>query len=312
MSALLTWSSDHGYSQPSSDYGSSTQGTIKQLRAYFDTLSAFSDFPWVVASYEETTSPWYVVLKPKSGGPGRLIVVGVSVAPQSTFNPQFGNNFTWTAAGARAAFFPAATSDVPNNILSLSGDVFTNPTPASGFGSVFTFSVPTYVAKCFACEEGIVFTYGAANNSAPQWMVGNFLEDAAGDTIPAAISCSSTLSAGFGVPSTSPSNTSLGAFTLDASQSTVFWGAGPTLSATIVGSLRDLTNHKAFFTPATLASIHTTMLPENVMKYKLRQIAYGPTPLAPYESLSDASGLQAISLQGGITTGYPWLVNFKV
>ena len=49
------------------------------------------------------------------------------------------------------------------------------------------------------------------------------------------------------------------------------------------------------------------------MKYKLRQIAYGPTPLAAYETLTDTGAvLKAISTYPAATTGFPWLTNFKV
>ena len=305
--ATLTWSAPHGDSNLQSTFAATNQGAIQLLNQYFTALAAFSDFPWQVCSFEGTTAPWFVTLKRKSGAAGRILFVAVTSAPTTNYNPQFGG-MSWTATGVRAAFFPNATSDTPANILSTSGDVFTNPSGGSGMGPNHTLTTGTNVFGCWACEDGLFMRYGSSSATSVILVVGDLLEDHLGNQAP--------ISFGFNgadisvSPTTTPSSSTMGGYTLQSGVSIQF-GAGWTPPASYSTYLRDSGPKSAWFLPRSLASFQLPL--GETMKYKLRQIAYGPTPLAAYETMTDTgSVLKAISTFPAATAGYPWLTNFKV
>lgn len=305
--ATLTWSGSHGDSNPQSTFAATNQGAIQLLNQYFTALAAFSDFPWQVCSFEGTTAPWYVTLKRKTGSAGRIVFIAVTSAPGSTYNPQLGT-FAWNAVGVRSAFFPNATSDTPANILSATGDVFTNPSGYSGLSPNIALTTGANLFGCWACEDGIFLRYGTSSSTSNIIIVGDLLEDNAGSQ--SAIAIANTSGSMEFVPSSTPNSTSMGGLAI-LSGSSIHFGAGWTPPAGYGAYLRDSGPKSAWFLPRGFASFQLPL--GEMMKYKLRQIAYGPTPLAAYETLTDTgSVLKAISTFPAATTGYPWLTNFKV
>ena len=308
--ATLTWSAPHGDSNLQSTFSATNQGAIQLLNQYFTSLAAFGDFPWEVCSFEGTTAPWFVTLKRKNGTPGRIIFIGVSVAPNTTYNPQLGN-LSWSPVSVRAAFFPLATSDIPANILATSGDVFTNPGGGSGLGPGTAMTTGSNLLGCSACEDGIFLRYGTASNTTTAFIVGDLLEDDAGNQEPISIAASAgDLAGGMSSPSTSPTVTITGGFTL-RSGSTVHFGAGWTAPTGLPAYLRDNGAKLSWFLPRSLCCYSLPL--GQAMKYKLRQIAHGPTPLAANEALTDTGAvLKAVSTAPNTNPGLPWLTNFKV
>lgn len=307
--ATLTWSAPHGDSNLQSTHAASNQGAIQLMNQYFTALAAFSDFPWTVASFEGTTAPWQVTLKRKSGAAGRIIFIAVTSSPGTTYNPQLGS-LSWSSVGVRAAFFPLASSDTPANILSTSGDVFTNPSGGSGLGPNLSMITGTNLLNCFACEDGLFMKYGAAGATTNAFVVGDMLEDESGNQAPVSMMVASAGSFDGVAPSAAPTIATTGGFTLQSGTS-IHFGTGFAAPSGIGTYLRDLGPKEAWFLPRSLCSFSLPL--GQSMKYKLRQIAYGPTPLVAYETLTDTgSVLKAISTYPAATTGYPWLTNFKV
>lgn len=306
--ATLTWSAPHGDSNLQSTFAATNQGAIQLMNQYFTALSAFSDFPWEVCSFEGTTAPWFVTLRRKSLAAGRIVFIAVTSAPGTTYNPQLGN-LSWTATGVRAAFFPLATSDTPANILSTSGDVFTNPSGGSGLGPNLAMTTGTNLLNCMACEDGLFMKYGPAASTSQAFVVGDMLEDDSGVQAPISMMVSSG-SFNAITPVITPAVSTAGGFSL-LSGSTIHFGVGFSAPTDIGAYLRDLGPKESWFLPRTLCSYSLPL--GQSMKYKLRQIAYGPTPLAAYETLTDTGAvLKAISTYPAATTGFPWLTNFKV
>lgn len=306
--ATLTWSAPHGDSNLQSTFSATNQGAIQLLNQYLTTLAGFGDFPWEVCSFEGTTAPWFVTLKRKNGNPGRIVFVGVTTVPGTTYNPQFGN-LNWNVAGVRAAFFPAATSDTPGNILATSGDVFTNPAGGSGMGPNVSMTAGSNMFTAFACDDGIVFRYGTATTIATLNVVGDFLEDNLGNQAPISAMWGSGTMDGI-APSIVPAVGTSGGFALRAG-TTIHYGTGWQAPTLLSSYQRDNALKRSWFHPRSLCCVSLPL--GEAMKYKLRQIAYGPAPLAANEQLSDTGAvLKAVSLTPNTTAGFPWLTNFKV
>ena len=305
--ATLTWSATHGDSNLQSTFSATSQGAIQLMNQYFTALSAFSDFPWTVCSFEGTTAPWFVTLKRKNGNPGRILFVAPTSAPGATYNPQFGN-LGWSNTNVRAAFFPAATSDTPANILATSGDVFTNPAGSSGLGPSLSMLTGANQLTCWASEDGIFVRYGAAGATTAIFVVGDLMEDDIGNQ--AAVSIVGTSGDISSTPTTSPNVSTTGGFALQAGV-TIHFGSGWAPPSSMANYLRDLGPKSNWFLPRSMCSYSLPL--GQLMKYKLRQIVHGPAPLAAFEELTDTGAvLKAISTSPSTTSGLPWLTNFKV
>lgn len=306
--ATLTWSENHGDSNPQSTFGATTQGAIQLLNQYFTTLAAQADFPWQVCSHEGTTAPWFVTLKRKTGAAGRIIFIGVNTAPISTYNPQLGT-MTWNVAGMRVAYFPDATSDTPANILSLTGDVFTNPTKSTGLGMNYSsFSTGTNTFTAWACEDGVFLRYGPVASLAAYFIVGALVEDASQNA--AGITFSTAGAMDNVAVQTTLSIANPGGYQI-FSGSPIHFGTGWAITTSPAPYLRDNGLKKAWFLPRSLACFG--LPPDYIFTYKFRQIAHGPVPLAGYERLATVGNvLAAQSAYPAATAGYPWLLNFKV
>ena len=111
-------------------------------------------------------------------------------------------------------------------------------------------------------------------------------------------------------PSPTPTIGGAGGLAIQAG-ATIHFGTGFQAPTAIGTYMRDNGTKESWFLPRTLCSYSLPL--GQSMKYKLRQIAYGPTPLAAYETMTDTGAvLKAISTYPAATTGFPWLTNFKV
>lgn len=135
------------------------------------------------------------------------------------------------------------------------------------------------------------------------------LEDYSGNQAPIAIQTTAATLLGI-VPTATPGVASHGGFAFQ-SGSVIHFGSGLEPPSAIGTYLRDNGTKESWFLPRSLCSFGLPL--GQAMKYKLRQITIGPTPLASYEQLTDTGPvLKAISTFPGTTIGYPWLTNFKV
>ena len=309
MSATLTWSEYHGESNLQSTFAATNRGAMQLLNQYFTTLSGFADFPWEICSTELTTSPWYVTLKRKSGAAGRIIFMGISSSVGNTMNPQLTNGIGWTTVGVRAAWFPSATTDTPVNIISASGDVFTGSSGYTGLCPTSNMTYGTYNLSCWACADGIFLRYGTFATNGSMWLVGNMMEDNLGVEAGLAFSCSISMDSIN--PAASLSHTIAGGFS-NVSGVTCQFGTGwqPTQTA-MSASMRDNAAKKVWMLPRSLFSYQ---LPTgDGFRFKMRQVAYGPTPLAGFERIAvDGDITMALSTFPTATAGSPWLTNYQV
>lgn len=309
MSSTLTWSEYHGESNVQSTFAATNQGAIQLMNQYFTALAVFADFPWQICSFEGTTSPWFVTLKRKNLSPGRIVIMAVTSAPGSTYNPQLSGGLAWSGVGVRAAWFPSATSDTPANILATSGDVFTNPAGSTGLGPNTSMVTGANLMSCWACEDGIFLRYGSTTGTNSMWVIGNMIEDHLGAED--GISFSSPTSMEVLTPSTVPSYITNGGLKI-VSGSSIHLGTGWVVTTSpMYSGIRDNGLKKFWALPR---SLYSYQLPNGLwFKYKLRQIAYGPTPLAGFERIAiDGDITKALSTFPAATTGYPWLTNYQV
>jgi hypothetical protein len=304
--SILTWSENHGDSALQSTFLATNQGAIQLLNSYITALAAFSDFPWQVASFNGTTSPWYVVLKRKSGAAGRIIFIGVTTAPGTTYNPQLGP-YSWGTGGVRGGFFPQATSDTPANILATSGDVFTNPGGATGLSQNTPMVTGTHTFTAWACEDGLFLRHGPPASFASLGFYGDLME--ADDTAQPIAFTSNSFIDGLNAVATPTVGTAGGYATISGAP--MHFGAGWTPDLSLAAYLRDAGAKKAWFYPRSMLSLQ--LPPAQMLKYKLRQIALGPTPLAGYERLASTGDvLRAQTAHPDTDATAVWLTNFKV
>lgn len=307
--ATLTWSAPHGDSNAQSTFSATALGALQLLNQYFTALAAFSDVPWQICSFNDSAAPYYLTLKRKTGAAGRILFVVPTSNPALVYNPQLGN-LNWNNTNMRIAFFPSATSDTPANILATSGDVFTNPSGGSGLGPSFATATGTNVFTAWVCEDGIALRYGPTTaTTSTLVIVGDLLEDSGSNQAPISMAITNGDLSSV-TPNASPVVSTSGGISL-LSGASIHFGAGLTPPSTIGNYMRDIGPKSAWFHPRSMCSFQLPL--GETLKYKLRQIAYGPTPLASYETLTDTGAvLKAISIFPGTTTGQPWLTNFKV
>lgn len=281
---------------------------MQLLNEYFTALAVFADVPWTVASFEGTTAPYQLTLKRKSGAAGRIIFVGVNAAPTTNYNPQLGT-MNWNVAGVRVAHFPSATSDTPANILSTTGDVFTNPAGGTGLGANYSsFSTGTHTFTAWLCEDGVFMRYGPPASLSAYFLVGDLAEDADGNAAPITFYTAGAMDSVS--VQTTPSIANPGGYMIYLGN-VIHLGTGWTYTTTPSNYLRDNGQKKAWFLPRSLACYGLSQ--DKVFTYKLRQIAHGPAPLAGYERLATVGDVLAAQLAyPSATINFPWLTNFKV
>lgn len=309
MSATLTWSDYHGESNLQSTFAATTQGAMQLLNQYLTALAAFADFPWQICSTELTTSPWYITLKRKSGAPGRIIIVGIVSSVGATMNPQLTNDLAWTTGGIRIGWFPVATTDTPANIIAASGNVFTGTTGYTGLSPNTVTNYSTNSFSCWGCEDGIFLRYGTASTNNSLWVVGDMMEDSLGAATGIAFSASASMDAT--ASASAPNANTVGGFA-NLAGTTCHFGAGwtPTVASSI-SLLRDNAAKKIWLVPRAMYSFQLPL--GDGFKYKLRQIAFGPTSLAGFERIAvDGDITKAMSTFPTAAAGYPWLANYQV
>lgn len=130
-------------------------GWLTVLKSHIDSLAANADMHWEVCSSELAVAPYHVNLKRKAGGNGRILFIVTTSSSGTTYNPQL-FNYSWTAGNLRAAWFPDASSDVPANILSLTGDVLTGGATCTGLSPANSTFNADDVLKIYSTPEGIL------------------------------------------------------------------------------------------------------------------------------------------------------------
>jgi hypothetical protein len=327
MSATLTWAS--------SGLATKTGTTINTLLDDLDTLvtskAGDATFFWQKASKSSAATPFYLVLKPKDGSAGRILLLCYTSAPAGSNTAIFD-----TAAATNVlfcAFFPAGNVDTPSNLTASSGTILGDDTgvvkcgPAMNISAIYAASVQVFY---FDSAEAMAFGFqNPAAAGAGFVAAGKIIVDSSDVAYSAVMSFGTSLSSSFGASASpampfSVSTLNAGAAAaagylrtnygssnrlyFQAWMPSAVWGNVAVSSTDI---LTDTSNSKAWFVPVQLLG----QVKGEGFVIKLRQIAMGPGTtgaLAPYNT----TGPVVVARQANVlTTGgnaYPWMVNFKL
>lgn len=331
MSATLTWRRT-----TATKTGTAVADLINDIVTAVNAVVSDADYKWEVASSNNGGSPYYVVLKPKDGSAGRLLLVVYTSSPAGANSAIFD---TSPATGYLfVAWFPNGNVDTPSNLSASSGTIMGSDTDvikAVMVNAVSTLYGANLAVQVFDSEEAVILTFQNPSASTAYVAGGGKLmvdeNDDAHDAVIgshatgdlnnfAAVSTSSLFyySSGLGTVqagSTSPSLPGLIRSRMEGSSKTYCrayipagWG-----SASFGSSLMfNESTSKAYFEPVPLLNA----VDKGVgIVAKLRQIALGPPSNSAYSVInSPALSPAAINLSGNASgaTSFPWLVNFKI
>lgn len=321
MSATLTWYN--------SGNGTKTNTTAASWFTDLNTLmtskAGDANFKWEVASVNDSSAPYSLVMKRKDGSAGRIMHVCWTGAPAGNnaaiLDQAPTNNAIYTA------WFPAGNVNTPSNLAASSGTILgndTNCTKVAGLGVASLYGA-SLVQFYFDSAEGVVVgsENPASGTNAPALFAGDLLVDAAdvaygmsayipvgafGSTSSPAPYTTSKPNAG----SVSPHiRTNAG-----LSNNALYFAFGPSgnWAQTAVGPtdvLTDTSLAKAWFPPCPLMS----NVKGGGFGYKLRQLGWGPAVTAPFEVYNTTGPVVAARVFNNATTGgtgYMWATNFKL
>jgi len=324
MSATLTWAS--------SGAAAKTGTTINTLFDNLDTLitskSGDATFFWQVASKSSASTPFYLVLKPKDGSAGRILLLCYTSAPAGSNSAIFDTAATTNVL--YGAYFPAGNVDTPSNLTASSGTIMGDDTGAVkvwaslSIAGIYAASVQAYY---FDSAEAMVFAFQNPAGSTGQFAgAGKLLVDASDNAYSAVFSIGTATISNWGsqtavipwsttVPNAG-SNTACVRTNYGASNRVYFqaWipaGVWATSSVSSTDILTDTSNSKAWFVPTQLLGVTKG----EGFVLKLRQIGMGPGttgPLVPYNTTGPVVAARQVNLATTGGNGFPWMTNFKI
>lgn len=291
-----------------STVAASVLGWLTVFKNHVDSLAANADMHWEVCSSNLATTPFYVTLKRKAGGNGRMLFLGTTTALNTNYNPQL-YNYSWTNLSVRAAWFPDASTDIPANITALSGDVFTGGSTCTGLSPTNSTFNTDDVLKIYSFPDGLFIKQTRPALVTSYMGLGPLLERY--DEV--AIDCAGFTTNLADVLVAAPSVGTSGWNAKDA-------GVHYRLSNSLIlayafndTKLRNLATKEAAFIPYILGTLDRSYA--DLTGYKLRQIYRGPQAIASEEILLvnelGVTTEKAFAMIKAAGVG-PWLVNFKV
>lgn len=324
MSATLTWAS----SGAGTKTGTTVAALIGDLVTLVNSKSGDSTFSWQVASSNTATSPNYIVLKPKSGAAGRILLAVWTSAPA-------GNNAAIldgapTTNALYGAWFPSGNVDTPSNLTAASGTILGDDSgcvkvwAAMTVATIYGASIQPFY---FDSAEAVLFAFQNPGGTTCNFAAaGSILVDASDNAYGGVLSYATTTISGFG-GTTSPANwattkpaansaTPCARTNYGATNRVYFhaWSPSGTWASAAVSStdiLTDTANSKAWFVPVQMLG----QTKGEGFVLKLRQIAYGPGatgPLTPYNTTGPVVQARQINLATSGGNGFPWATNFKL
>lgn len=317
-STVLTWCVPKSLGAPT--VSNDTLAAWNTIVAGLQVADDDADFPWVTCDVNTTsTAAHYIVMKPKSGAAGRIVMGNNKDSVK--FNPsiQFAGATANPSSDTFFAFYIAgATSDTLTNLKG-SGPLFTGENLANSTPIVYNqylAGITTESIRAFANEEAILIALRPNSLIDMQYtiLVGGILVNDTDEPYNG-VMCSGQNNP-VGVP-TSAITQQISAVVWHRRTPTgepEAWGKATTVSNELYSKARDQTNKKAYFFPYTLGSLHA-ITPDRMFYFTFRQLGLGPAAIAPAEQLRDgASNLKAICPFGGSSTAQftIWLCNFKL
>lgn len=316
-SSILTWCSAKSLGAPASSNNS--VASWNAILAGLQIADNDADFPWVTCDVNTTsTEAHYIVMKPKSGAAGR-IVMGNNKS-NAKFNPsiQFATATTNPTPDTFFAFYIAgATSDTLTNLKG-TGSLFTgadlvNSTPI--VYDQYLYGITTESIIAYANEEAISIFLRPISSFDLQYsvLVGSILVN--DEDVPYnGVMCNGQ-SSSLSTPVSSLSQSIIGVawHRRTPTGEPEAWGRAMYPDNGLRDKARDLANKKAYFLPYTLGSLHA-ITPDRLFYFTFRQIGLGTPPLAAGEELRDGAGLlkAVCPLRGGTSQFTVWLCNFKL
>jgi hypothetical protein len=328
MSATLTWfSSGLGVK-----LGTTRADFITDLNNLVVTKVADANFKWEVASVSVAGNPNWLCLKRKSGAAGRILIVAYTAAPAGAntalFDVAAGSILT---TGAYIAWFPAGNVDTPSNLTAASGTILGDDTgvvKAANNGTTNANYPALFQHYYFDSDEGIwFFQTNPAASTIGYMAAGDLLVDgsdvAYGATIGGGGSgtlswsasgatqhlfSATTISAG---ASTQVIRTNYGSSNRTYYNAYSINGVWAASAASPTDIMTDTALNKAWFLP--VAVIGNTKGEGPILKH--RQVAFGPAVTGSFTVYSTTGpAVQARHMSGNtvVTTGIPWLTNFKL
>lgn len=325
MSATLTWASSGGATK--------TGTTINTLLDDLDTLvtskAGDSTFFWQKASKSSAATPFSMVLKPKDGSAGRILLLCYTSAPANSNAAIFDQAATTNVL--YVAFFPAGNVDSPSNLTAASGTILGDDTGAVKvcasmlISSIYAASVQVYY---FDSSEAMVFAFqNPATTTSSLAGAGKILVDASDNVYSGVFSLGANSMANWGSnasPTLPFSSSAINAGAATACVRTNYgstnrvyfqgWAPSGTWASVAVSStdiLTDTSVQKAWFVPVQLLG----QTKGEGFVIKLRQMAFGPGttgPLTPYNTTGPVVAARQINLATTGGNGFPWITNFKL
>ena len=316
--AVLTWLRHDVSSQANgASYGASN--ALNNIKHLINVLIQYGALPasrWVVASSDLVGANPYVVMKPRAGGPGRIWFQYLSTIAGLNANVNGADSTGIVSIGSYYGYWKDATTDTPANLFG-AGMIFTPNTNKTGLCSgMFSTQADKYLV--YDTEESLYLVNCNITPSAGYYyLLGNIFEDRAGNAGGGVIGTTSP-------PTTSGRGSLANAATFNpTATSNVIdekgYSLGTLMSIPVsIGDyyLRDLTNSHISYLPVYFTGFRYAF--GEVVKWKFRQMAWGPNSLAGDETKYESSpGGPVVSARhgtfyGATSSGGPWLTNFKV
>lgn len=324
MSATLTWYQ----AGPGTKTGTTSATMIDDIVSLVNTKSGDSNFKWQIASSNSASTPLYVVLKPKSGADGRILLVIWTSAPA-------GNNSAILDTSPATnnlygAWFPSGNVDTPSNLAASSGTILGNDSGAVKVWASMTVAT-VYGASIqpfyFDSDEGMIFGFmNPASLACYLGGAGSLIVDASDVAYGCVVGYGTGSVASFGAAGgltlwqtatvNAGSSTACIRTNYGSSNRVYFHGLVPNgpWAASAVGPsdiLTDTGASKAWFVPQQLLGVTKG----EGFVIKLRQIAYGPGTVGaftPYNITGPTVTARQFNAATAGGNGYPWITNFKL
>lgn len=325
MSATLTWFN----SGLGTKTGTGVANLIDDIVALVNSKSGDANFSWAVASSNNAGTPYYIVLKPKSGAAGRVLLVNFTSLPANNNAAILSGNPT--ANATYCYWFPNGNVDTPSNLTAASGTILGNDTGATkdtAPGAIGTIYGASFQPFYFDSAEAIWIGFqNPASSIVYAMAAGKIVVDANDVAYDGSFGSGSFSLNNFGnaanptitwvTPSTSLVPTVTTArlrVNYGTNNKAYFQGLIPNVwnsqAADASDMLVDSSLSKVWFVPAQLLG-HTK---GEGFALKLRQVAYGPGFLAAFSAYSSTGPVIQARVFNAASAGNatPWFTNFKI
>jgi len=323
MSATLSWN----YSGLGTKTGTAVANLINDIVTLVNSKSGDSNFKWQVASSNNASTPYYVVLKRKDASAGRILLVVWTSAPAGSNSaildtaPSTNNLY--------GAWFPSGNVDTPSNLTASSGTILGNDTGAVKVWAgvpLATLYTTSFQPFYFDSDEAVVFGFGHSL-SAPYMMgAGDLVIDAADNAYGAVFSYGSNTVQNFASTSSpmtyqsapqNAGNTTVCVRTNYGSSNRTYyhaWAPSSSWASVAISStdlMSDTANSRVYFVPVQLLG----QTKGEGFVLKLRQIGWGPGTTAaftPYNTTGPVVAARQFNSLSAGGNGFPWFTNFKL